>query len=174
MTRGVDAGPGRAAPPLFSVAFHRRERVPYADDSCTPRRNTKTAMPDTPLAALKKLARQKLGLKEQVRLVAKVERRLVQNLSRVLPTIGYRLVRNPGCVSAGLRLTSWPGRERRPPSPKARRRDRPRGGGWGGGGFAGALRWNRERCSGLPPAGGGGGGFGAGLASAHPLRTRPS
>ena len=49
-------------------------------------------MPDTLLGTLKKLARQKLGLREQGRLFAQAERRLVQNLSRVLPSIGYRLV----------------------------------------------------------------------------------
>jgi uncharacterized C2H2 Zn-finger protein len=49
-------------------------------------------MPDTLLATLKKLARQKHGLKDRERLVATEERRLVKNLSRVLPSIGYRLV----------------------------------------------------------------------------------
>src|SRR6266852_3702858 len=67
-------------------------------------------MPDTPLAALKKLARQKRGLKDRGRVVAQAERRLVQNLSRVLLTIGYRLVpvtgraRRPGAIVGARRI----------------------------------------------------------------------
>jgi hypothetical protein len=77
-------------------------------------------MPETPLTALKKLARQKRGLKDRGRLVEQVERRLVQNLSRVLPTIGYRLVPVAGGASkAGAMIGA---RRKRLRCPKCDRR----------------------------------------------------
>ena len=49
-------------------------------------------MADTLVRSLKKLAREKEGLRHRGQLVAKTERRLVEDLGRLLPTIGYRLV----------------------------------------------------------------------------------
>jgi uncharacterized C2H2 Zn-finger protein len=65
-------------------------------------------MPDTLVTSLKKLAREKEGLRHKGQLVAKTERRLVEDLGRLLPTIGYRLVplaaaRLKGVTSDGTR-----------------------------------------------------------------------
>jgi uncharacterized C2H2 Zn-finger protein len=49
-------------------------------------------MADTLVISLRKLAREKQGLRHRGRMVAKTERRLVEDLGRLLPTIGYRLV----------------------------------------------------------------------------------
>ncbi|HXJ82271.1 MAG TPA: hypothetical protein VMS64_26765 [Candidatus Methylomirabilis sp.] len=49
-------------------------------------------MADTLVTALRRLAREKAGLRNRGQLVAKTERRLVDDLGRLLPTIGYRLV----------------------------------------------------------------------------------
>jgi uncharacterized C2H2 Zn-finger protein len=49
-------------------------------------------MADALVTSLKKLAREKEGLRHRGQLVAKTERRLVEDLGRLLPTIGYRLV----------------------------------------------------------------------------------
>jgi uncharacterized C2H2 Zn-finger protein len=50
------------------------------------------AMADTLVTSLRRLAREKEGLRYKGQAVAKTERRLVQDLGRLLPTIGYRLV----------------------------------------------------------------------------------
>jgi len=49
-------------------------------------------MADTLAISLRKLAREKQGLRHRGRLVARTEKRLVEDLGRLLPTIGYRLV----------------------------------------------------------------------------------
>ena len=49
-------------------------------------------MADTLVTSLKRLAREKEGLRHRGQLVAKTEQRLVEDLGRLLPTIGYRLV----------------------------------------------------------------------------------
>jgi len=49
-------------------------------------------MADTLVTSLKRLAREKQGLRHRGQLVAKTERRLVEDLGHLLPTIGYRLV----------------------------------------------------------------------------------
>ncbi len=49
-------------------------------------------MADTLVTSLRKLAREKQGLRHKGQLVAKTERRLVEDLGRLLPTVGYRLV----------------------------------------------------------------------------------
>ena len=83
------------------------------------RRNKKTAMADTLLLSMKRLAREKLGLKHKGQLVAQTERRLVENLRRVLPSIGYRLVPLTGARITGMNGT---GRPKRLPCPKCDRR----------------------------------------------------
>jgi uncharacterized C2H2 Zn-finger protein len=63
-------------------------------------------MADTLVTALKRLAREKEGLRHRGQLVAKSERRLVEDLGRLLPTIGYRLVpvaKLKGMTSDGTR-----------------------------------------------------------------------
>ena len=65
-------------------------------------------MADTLVISLKRLAREKQGLRHKGRLVAKTERRLVEDLGRLLPTIGYRLVpltaaRLKGMAADGVR-----------------------------------------------------------------------
>ncbi len=78
-------------------------------------------MADTLLMSLKRLAREKRGLKQRGQLVAQTERRLLANLTRLLPTIGYRLVPLPG---QGLKAASTNGtrRAKRLPCPKCDRR----------------------------------------------------
>jgi uncharacterized C2H2 Zn-finger protein len=49
-------------------------------------------MADTLVTSLKRLAREKEGLRHKGQLVAKTERRLIEDLGRLLPTVGYRLV----------------------------------------------------------------------------------
>jgi len=49
-------------------------------------------MADTLVTSLKRLAREKQGLRHRGQMVAKTERRLVEDLGHLLPTIGYRLV----------------------------------------------------------------------------------
>ena len=49
-------------------------------------------MADTLVTSLKRLAREKQGLRHRGQVVAKTERRLVEDLGHLLPTIGYRLV----------------------------------------------------------------------------------
>ncbi len=49
-------------------------------------------MADTLVTSLKRLAREKEGLRHRGQLVAKTERRLIEDLGRLLPTVGYRLV----------------------------------------------------------------------------------
>ena len=49
-------------------------------------------MADTLVSSLKRLAREKQGLRHKGLAVAKTERRLVEDLGHLLPTIGYRLV----------------------------------------------------------------------------------
>jgi len=49
-------------------------------------------MTDSLLLSLRKLAREKQGLRQKGQLVAQTERRLLEDLGRLLPTIGYRLV----------------------------------------------------------------------------------
>jgi uncharacterized C2H2 Zn-finger protein len=49
-------------------------------------------MADTLVTSLRRLAREKEGLRHKGQAVAKTERRLVEDLGRLLPTIGYRLV----------------------------------------------------------------------------------
>jgi uncharacterized C2H2 Zn-finger protein len=78
-------------------------------------------MPDTLVTALKKLAREKEGLKERGQLVARSERRLVTDLGRLLPTIGYRLAPLP---AAKLKAMASDGtrRVKKFPCPKCDRR----------------------------------------------------
>jgi uncharacterized C2H2 Zn-finger protein len=78
-------------------------------------------MADTLVMSLKRLAREKRGLKQRRQLVAQTERRLLANLTRLLPTIGYRLVPLPG---QGFKAASANGtrRVRRLPCPKCDRR----------------------------------------------------
>ena len=59
-------------------------------------------MADTLVTSLKRLAREKEGLRHRGQLVAKTERRLVEDLSRLLPTIGYRLVPQTGTKLKGM------------------------------------------------------------------------
>src|SRR5262245_55859205 len=49
-------------------------------------------MADSLVLSLRKLAREKQGLRHRGQLVAKTERRLVEDLGHLLPTVGYRLV----------------------------------------------------------------------------------
>ena len=65
------------------------------------RRNEKTVMADTLVTSLKRLAREKQGLRHRGQAVAKTERRLVEDLGHLLPTIGYRLVPLSGVKLAG-------------------------------------------------------------------------
>jgi hypothetical protein len=78
-------------------------------------------MADTLLISLKRLAREKQGLKQKGHVVAQTERRLLANLTRVLPTIGYRLVPLTG---QGLRgaTTNGARRVKRLSCPKCDRR----------------------------------------------------
>ena len=85
------------------------------------RRHKTTAMADTLLLSMKRLAREKLGLKHKGQLVAQTERRLVENLRRVLPTIGYRLVPLPGVRPTGV-TTNGTRRAKRLQCPKCDRR----------------------------------------------------
>ncbi len=84
-------------------------------------RNNQTTMADTLVTSLRRLAREKRGLKQRGQLVAQTERRLLANLTRLLPTIGYRLVPLPG---HGLKTASANGvrRAKRLPCPKCDRR----------------------------------------------------
>ena len=59
-------------------------------------------MADTLVTSLKRLAREKEGLRYRGQLVAKTERRLVEDLNRLLPTIGYRLVPKTGSKLKGI------------------------------------------------------------------------
>lgn len=59
-------------------------------------------MADTLVTSLKRLAREKEGLRHKGQLVAKTERRLVEDLGRLLPTIGYRLVPLAGAKVKGM------------------------------------------------------------------------
>lgn len=77
-------------------------------------------MPDTLLGSLKRLARQKRGLRETGRALADTERRLVQRLTHVLPSIGYRLVSLGGGQQRGGTVLS--GRRKRLRCPKCDRR----------------------------------------------------
>ncbi len=78
-------------------------------------------MADTLVTSLRRLAREKRGLKQRGQLVAQTERRLLANLTRLLPTIGYRLVPLPG---HGVKMASANGvrRVKRLPCPKCDRR----------------------------------------------------
>jgi len=59
-------------------------------------------MANTLVTSLKKLAREKQGLRYRGQLVAKTERRLVGDLGLLLPAIGYRLVPLPAAKLKGV------------------------------------------------------------------------
>jgi uncharacterized C2H2 Zn-finger protein len=59
-------------------------------------------MTDTLMTSLKKLARAQQGLRHKGQLVAKTERRLVDDLGHLLPTIGYCLVPMPSPKLKGM------------------------------------------------------------------------
>src|SRR5262249_2855539 len=59
-------------------------------------------MADTLVTSLKRLAREKEELRHRGQLVAKTERRVVEDLSRLLPTIGYRLVPEGSAKMKGM------------------------------------------------------------------------
>jgi uncharacterized C2H2 Zn-finger protein len=78
-------------------------------------------MADTLVTSLKRLAREKEGLRHKGQLVAKTERRLVEDLGRLLPTIGYRLVPSAATRLRGM-LLNGPRRIKRFSCPKCDRR----------------------------------------------------
>jgi len=78
-------------------------------------------MADTLVVSLKRLAREKEGLRYKGQLVAKTERRLVQDLGRLLPTIGYRLVPF-GVEPTRGSMADGPRRVKHLPCPKCDRR----------------------------------------------------
>jgi len=78
-------------------------------------------MADTLVISLRKLAREKQGLRHKGRLVAKTERRLVEDLGRLLPTIGYRLVPLTAARLKGMAVNGT-GRPKRLQCPKCDRR----------------------------------------------------
>lgn len=77
-------------------------------------------MADTLLVSLKRLAREKQGLRHKGQLVAQTERRLVENLRRVLPAIGYRLTPLTAAYLKGA--TNGLRRVKKLPCPKCDRR----------------------------------------------------
>jgi uncharacterized C2H2 Zn-finger protein len=78
-------------------------------------------MADTLVSALRKLAREKAGLRQRGQLVAKAEQRLVHDLGRLLPTIGYRLVPAGGATLKAAR-SNGVSRIKKLPCPKCDRR----------------------------------------------------
>ena len=78
-------------------------------------------MADTLVTSLKKLAREKQGLRHKGQLVAKTERRLVEDLGHLLPTIGYRLLPLPAAKLKGM-MGDGPRRVKRLRCPKCPRR----------------------------------------------------
>ena len=78
-------------------------------------------MADTLVTSLKRLAREKAGLRHKGQLVAKTERRLVEDLGRLLPTIGYRLVAFGAAAPRGVTVDG-PRRVKHLPCPKCDRR----------------------------------------------------
>jgi len=78
-------------------------------------------MPDTVVTTLKRLAREKEGLKHKGQLVARTERRLITDLGRLLPTIGYRLVPLPASKVKAM-SSNGTGRAKKIPCPKCDRR----------------------------------------------------
>jgi len=78
-------------------------------------------MPDTLVTSLRRLAREKQGLRHRGQIVAKTERRLVEDLGHLLPTIGYRLVPLSG-VKMGGAMANGSRRAKRLKCPKCDRR----------------------------------------------------
>jgi hypothetical protein len=66
-------------------------------------------MAETFVASLKKLAREKRGLREKERQVAHAERRVIEHIGRLLSGAGYRLVPiGGGHLKAGRTATATP------------------------------------------------------------------
>jgi len=78
-------------------------------------------MADTLVTSLRRLAREKQGLRHRGQMVAKTERRLVEDLGHLLPTIGYRLVPLSSVKMAGV-LANGSRRVKRLKCPKCDRR----------------------------------------------------